>query len=113
MGYVPSSHGEEGGGVGGERRGFEEEGDKILKAGDERREGGESKIVTVQDAPRSGGADWPAETLARMTRGARAAGSDSRAPDTGRPLFASNHGLQFRPWHCRDWSLSCSWPASL
>jgi hypothetical protein len=32
-------------------RGFEEEGDEILKAGDERREGGESKIVTVQDAP--------------------------------------------------------------
>ena len=38
-GYVPLSHGEEVGGVGEGRRGFEEEGDGILKAGGEEREG--------------------------------------------------------------------------
>jgi hypothetical protein len=37
MAYVPLSHREEVGGVGEERRGFEEEGHKILKAGGERR----------------------------------------------------------------------------
>jgi hypothetical protein len=43
-GYVPLSHGEEVGGVGEGRRGFEEEGDGILKTGGEKREGVRARL---------------------------------------------------------------------
>lgn len=111
------SHGEEVGGVGEGRRGFEGEGlrkrDARSSKLEERRERESRARLSSSGSPGEDEADWPADTLTRMTRGSRAAGGDSLGDGHWWAAICKQSSGITRQGHAETGPFSCSFPASL